>query len=74
MVLKEKKDSTGEKLNDLMIFLVVHSYAFHMTVMKLSFETSNNRFNSPMAWGIVYMGMLLTLCNRQWYLSHIQLH
>ena len=22
-----------------------------MTVMKLSFETSNNRFNSPMAWG-----------------------
>ena len=67
MVLKEKKDSTGEKLNDLMIFLVVHSYAFHMIVMKLSFATPNNIFNSP-------MGMLLTLCNRQWFLSHIQLH
>jgi len=66
MVLKEK-DSTDEKLNDLMIFLIVHSYAFHMTVMKLSFETSNNIFNTPMR-------MLLTLCNRQWFLSHIQLH
>jgi len=38
MVLKEK-DSTDEKLNDLMIFLIVHSYAFHMTVMKLSCAT-----------------------------------